>query len=112
MAPLKLPPKKPKGAQSKGKGKQKQLHIDFASLDSARASAPADWNADEWLEGADSLLYGLGEIASSLDFRCRGNAAGGTGRAVPSRSESRATPSERDNLLPPRRRARQSGFSF
>lgn len=44
MAPLKLPPKKPKG-------KGKQLHIDYATPDSARASAPADWTAEHWLEG-------------------------------------------------------------
>ncbi|GAA5987625.1 hypothetical protein JCM10908_007143 [Rhodotorula pacifica] len=43
MAPLKLPPKKPKG-------KGKQLHIDYATPDSARASAPPDWTAEEWLE--------------------------------------------------------------
>ncbi|GAA5874488.1 hypothetical protein JCM3774_005733 [Rhodotorula dairenensis] len=45
MPPLKLPPKKPKG-----KGKAKQLHIDYATPDSARASAPADWTAEHWLE--------------------------------------------------------------
>ncbi|KAG0654348.1 hypothetical protein C6P46_001787 [Rhodotorula mucilaginosa] len=45
MAPLKLP-----AVKSKAKGKAKQLHIDYATLDSARASAPADWSAEAWLE--------------------------------------------------------------
>lgn len=45
MAPLKLP-----AVKSKSKGKAKQLHIDYATLDSARASAPADWSAEAWLE--------------------------------------------------------------
>lgn len=45
MAPLKLPAKKPKG-------KGKQLHTDYTTLESARATAPSDWSAEEWLEGA------------------------------------------------------------
>lgn len=48
MAPLKLPAVKSKAKG--GKGKAKQLHIDYATLDSARASAPADWSAEAWLE--------------------------------------------------------------
>ncbi|GAA5826507.1 hypothetical protein JCM11251_002402 [Rhodosporidiobolus azoricus] len=40
--PLRLPPK-PK------KGKSKQLHIDYTSTDSARASAPSDWTEEDWL---------------------------------------------------------------
>ncbi|GAA6004184.1 uncharacterized protein JCM10292_007279 [Rhodotorula paludigena] len=40
MAPLKLPKK----------GKSKQLHLDFRSLDAARASAPPDWDSEAWLE--------------------------------------------------------------
>ncbi|GAA5896355.1 hypothetical protein JCM6882_000994 [Rhodosporidiobolus microsporus] len=39
---LKLP-------QMPKKGKSKQLHIDYASTDSARASAPSDWTDDDWL---------------------------------------------------------------
>lgn len=50
MAPLKLPAVKSKVKGSKGKGKAKQLHIDYATLASARASAPADWSAEAWLE--------------------------------------------------------------
>ena len=52
MAPLKLPAvkSKAKGGKGKGKGKAKQLHIDYATVDSARASAPADWSAEAWLE--------------------------------------------------------------
>ncbi|GAA6044538.1 hypothetical protein JCM8097_000485 [Rhodosporidiobolus ruineniae] len=42
--PLRLPPK-PKAS----KGKSKQLHIDYSTLDAARASAPSDWDSDDWL---------------------------------------------------------------
>ncbi|GAA6003019.1 hypothetical protein JCM10207_001948 [Rhodosporidiobolus poonsookiae] len=41
--PLRLPPK-PK------KGKSKQLHIDYASPDTARATAPSDWQLDDWVQ--------------------------------------------------------------
>lgn len=50
MAPLKLPAVKSKAKGSTGKGKAKQLHIDYATPDSARASAPADWSAEAWLD--------------------------------------------------------------
>ncbi|BGP16953.1 hypothetical protein JCM10213_007398 [Rhodosporidiobolus nylandii] len=41
--PIRLPPK-PK------KGKQKQVNIDYSSLEAARTSAPADWTHDDFLE--------------------------------------------------------------
>ncbi|GAA5878551.1 hypothetical protein JCM8547_008791 [Rhodosporidiobolus lusitaniae] len=41
--PLRLPTK-PK------KGKSKQLNIDYTSLDSARSSAPGDWDDENWLQ--------------------------------------------------------------
>ncbi|BGP25290.1 hypothetical protein Rt10032_c04g1876 [Rhodotorula toruloides] len=50
MAPLKLP--------KRGKGKAKQTHIDFSSIDSARASAPQGWTRDDWLQGEDSGAEG------------------------------------------------------
>ncbi|TNY21009.1 hypothetical protein DMC30DRAFT_222403 [Rhodotorula diobovata] len=40
MPPLKLPKK----------GKGKQVHIDYATPDSARASAPSTWTGDDWFD--------------------------------------------------------------
>ncbi|KAK4334901.1 hypothetical protein RTBOTA2_003648 [Rhodotorula toruloides] len=87
MAPLKLPKK----------GKQKHTHIDFSSLDTARASAPAHWAHDDWLEEGDrqdengtryqsgskaarhftnsTVCYRLAASLSPTDFDARYNAA-------------------------------------
>ncbi|GAA5923913.1 hypothetical protein JCM3775_005546 [Rhodotorula graminis] len=87
MAPLKLPKK----------GKGKQVHIDFASLDSARTSAPSSWTADDWFdEGTRQeeqgeryqagpkatrhcnnacVCYALAALANPLDFDSRYNGA-------------------------------------
>ncbi|GAA5900143.1 hypothetical protein JCM8208_002028 [Rhodotorula glutinis] len=87
MAPLKLPKK----------GKGKQVHIDFASLDSARASAPSTWSADDWFDEGTrqeeqgeryqagpkatrhcnnaAVCYALAALAHPLDFDSRYNGA-------------------------------------
>ncbi|GAA6048413.1 hypothetical protein JCM3770_003746 [Rhodotorula araucariae] len=87
MPPLKLPKK----------GKGRQVHIDFASPETARASAPSDWAADEWLDegtrqeeqgeryqaGAKAArhysnaatCYALASAARPADFDSRYNAA-------------------------------------
>ncbi|BGO92092.1 hypothetical protein NBRC10512_000823 [Rhodotorula toruloides] len=87
MAPLKLPKK----------GKQKQTHIDFSSIDTARASAPQDWGPDDWLQEGDrqdengtryqsgskaarhftnsTVCYRLAASLSPADFDARYNAA-------------------------------------
>ncbi|BGP48910.1 hypothetical protein JCM10450v2_004789 [Rhodotorula kratochvilovae] len=87
MPPLKLPKK----------GKGKQIHIDFSTPDAARASAPPDWSADEWLDegtrqeeqgeryqaGAKAArhfsnaatCYALASAACPSDFDSRYNAA-------------------------------------
>ncbi|GAA5844433.1 hypothetical protein JCM9279_006301 [Rhodotorula babjevae] len=87
MAPLKLPKK----------GKGKQVHIDFASLDSARTSAPSTWSADDWFDEGTrqeeqgeryqagskaarhcnnaAVCYALAAVANPLDFDSRYNGA-------------------------------------
>lgn len=40
---MRLPPKK---------SKQKQVVIDYTSIDTAKASAPASYDYESWLEGA------------------------------------------------------------
>ncbi|BGP32769.1 hypothetical protein JCM10296v2_004553 [Rhodotorula toruloides] len=87
MAPLKLPKR----------GKQKHTHIDFSSLDTARASAPAHWARDDWLEEGDrqdengtryqsgskaarhltnsTVCYRVAASLSPTDFDARYNAA-------------------------------------
>ena len=87
MAPLKLPKK----------GKGKQVHIDFTSLDTARASAPSSWSGDDWFDEGTrqedqgeryqagpkaarhctnaAVCYALATLTAPLEFDSRYNGA-------------------------------------
>jgi len=65
---MRLPPKK---------SKQKQVVIDYTSLESAKASAPASYDYESWLEGSIILqLYPESDQADHTELN-RGHQARG-----------------------------------